>query len=91
MGFCGVADTLGLSELLPALWELLAPRRTCMEVLSKDRRAGAGGIFSKTLTRTPTALLLRSAMPVCMLALKPPWGSPESRTKTCRDKRLRKE
>lgn len=30
MGFCGVADTLGLSELLPALWELLAPRRTCM-------------------------------------------------------------
>lgn len=30
MGFCGVADTLGPSELLPALWELLAPRRTCM-------------------------------------------------------------
>lgn len=30
MGFCGVADTLGPRELLPTLWELLAPRRTCM-------------------------------------------------------------
>lgn len=29
MGFCGVVDSLGLWELLPALWELLAPTRTC--------------------------------------------------------------
>lgn len=53
--------------------------------------ASARGIFPQTLTRTPTSLFLWSMMPVWTFALNPPWGSPKSREKNYRDKRLRKE
>lgn len=61
------------------------------QVLLKERWSRVRGIFPQTLTRTPTPLLLWSMMPVWMFALNPPWGSPESRKKTYRDQRLRKE